>query len=63
MTKTVEYLTVSELAARCRVSVGTVYFWNRMGTGPERTKVGRSVLYRLDRVEQWEARSTVARAS
>jgi excisionase family DNA binding protein len=47
-------LTVAELADRMKVSVETVYAWNRDGSGPVPMRRGSFVRYRLEDVEEWE---------
>lgn len=46
-------LTVEDLARICRVTVPTVYGWNKSGTGPRRIRVGRYVRYQHDDVTAW----------
>lgn len=60
----VRHLTVPDLAARRGVSVWTVYRWNTEGTGPKRTRQGKSgrVAYREADVEKWEAALEVGAA-
>lgn len=49
-----EHLTIADLARRQRVSIGTVYAWNRDGTGPVAMRRGTWVRYRLEDVLAWE---------
>lgn len=48
------YLTVEDLAARYKVSVGAVRDWRRLGTGPVVTKLGGLVRFALADVLAWE---------
>jgi excisionase family DNA binding protein len=57
---TTAHLTIAELAKREGVSVGTVYAWNRDGTGPTPMRRGSWVRYRIEDIEEWE-RSLLAR--
>ncbi len=49
-----ELLTVAEVAAMTRLSVGTLRWWRSAGAGgPASFKLGRRVLYRRADVEKW----------
>jgi predicted DNA-binding transcriptional regulator AlpA len=57
------HLTVPDLAARCGVTVRTVYEWNKHGTGPAYFKpggVGSRCRYRLADVLAWESERLAA---
>jgi len=60
------YVTKSELAQQLRKSTRTLDRLERQRVGPPRTKIGRSILYRLDSVREWleaqEQRRTLTRA-
>lgn len=43
----------AELATRLGVSVETVRWWRKQGTGPRAVKVGRRVFYSEHDVRQW----------
>ena len=43
-----------ELAARLRVSIGTLANWRVQGKGPAFIKCGKKVLYPVAKVEEWE---------
>jgi excisionase family DNA binding protein len=49
-----ELLTVADVAAMTRLSVGTLRNWRHTGSGgPPSVKLGRRVLYRRADVETW----------
>nr|WP_255396406.1 helix-turn-helix domain-containing protein [Mycobacterium sp. E735] len=49
-----EFLTVADVAAMTRLSVGTLRYWRHSGSGgPPSVKLGRRVLYRRADVEIW----------
>jgi excisionase family DNA binding protein len=49
-----ELLTVADVAAMTRLSVGTLRYWRHTGLGgPPSVKLGRRVLYRRTDVETW----------
>ncbi|MDP7735129.1 helix-turn-helix transcriptional regulator [Mycobacterium paragordonae] len=49
-----DLLTVADVAAITRLSVGTLRYWRHTGTGgPPSVKLGRRVLYRRTDVETW----------
>jgi hypothetical protein len=50
-----EFLTKEELAAELRRNVRTLDRWAALGSGPPRTCIGRTVLYRLTSVQKWLA--------
>jgi predicted DNA-binding transcriptional regulator AlpA len=52
---TERHLSIAQLAAREGVPVRTIYWWNQIGVGPPRMRIGRSIRYRLADVEEWEA--------
>jgi glucose/arabinose dehydrogenase len=56
-----EHLTGDELAARWKgkVVVGTLTNWRSAGLGPAYIKLGRSVLYPLSAIEEYERANTV----
>ncbi|WP_366869498.1 helix-turn-helix domain-containing protein [uncultured Roseobacter sp.] len=47
------YLTKSETAKLLSKSSQTLDRWHRLGTGPQRTRIGKTVLYRKDSLENW----------
>lgn len=55
------YLTPTELVSRYNgaVSLKTLANWRVSGTGPAYTKVGGKILYRLDKIEEWERSRTM----
>lgn len=46
-------LTISELAALLKVSLASIYSLNHRGLGPAYIRVGKSVRYRRESVDQW----------
>ena len=48
-----EYVSREELARQLGKSVRTLDRWETMRTGPPRTKIGRSVLYRKEALSEW----------
>lgn len=48
-----EYVTPQQLAAELGRGVHTLDRWERNGTGPARTRVGRRTLYRRTTVLEW----------
>ncbi|WP_199245639.1 helix-turn-helix transcriptional regulator [Leifsonia sp. AG29] len=46
-------LTIQEVAEACRVSVDTVRFWRKHGTGPKGFRVGRVVRYAESDLKAW----------
>jgi excisionase family DNA binding protein len=55
-------LSLSELAARLRVSVQTIYDLRSQGRGPRGFRVGRELRFRLSEVDSWLARMEQADA-
>jgi hypothetical protein len=53
------HLTIDELAARWHMARGSLAGWRHFGKGPKYVKVGRSVLYPLSAVEEFELQNTV----
>ncbi|MEV6980029.1 helix-turn-helix domain-containing protein [Sphaerisporangium sp. NPDC051017] len=49
-----KHLGPEELADRVGVTVQTVYYWNKVGSGPRFMKIGRHCRYRLADVLAWE---------
>lgn len=43
----------TELAARIKIPLATLYQWRSKGVGPPSFKIGRHVRYRVVDVEQW----------
>ncbi|MDQ3358192.1 MAG: helix-turn-helix domain-containing protein [Actinomycetota bacterium] len=48
-----QILSISELAARLRISVQTLYDLRRQGRGPRGFRVGRELRFRLSEVDSW----------
>ena len=48
-----DYITRKDLAAQLGRSVRSLERWEEERTGPDVTRVGRSVLYRVDSVRDW----------
>lgn len=46
-------LTCEEAATSLGISIRTLGRWARMGKGPPRIKIGRSIFYRRDAMEGW----------
>jgi hypothetical protein len=46
-------ITPEELAVTLGVTVSTVHGWRDQGTGPDYTRLGKRVYYRLEDVELW----------
>jgi excisionase family DNA binding protein len=55
-------LSMSELAARLRVSVQTLYDLRSQGRGPRGFRVGRELRFRLSEVDSWLGRMEEADA-
>ncbi len=51
-----QILSTSELAARLRVSVQTLYDLRSQGRGPRGFRVGRELRFRLSEVDSWLTR-------
>ena len=56
------YLSAREVSARLEVSVNQLWFWRSKGEGPAYYKMGGSVRYRLEDIEQFERDSKVGGA-
>lgn len=57
-----EYLRPEEVAARYRgeITVGTLRNWRALRIGPDYIKVGKSVLYPIDKLNEWDRQNLVA---
>lgn len=53
-----QLLTPEELAARWRITKGTLANWRAKGRGPTFTKLGNNILYNLSDVVEYETRNT-----
>jgi excisionase family DNA binding protein len=56
-------LSLSELAARLRVSVQTIYDLRSQGRGPRGFRVGRELRFRTSEIDAWLARMEQADAA
>jgi excisionase family DNA binding protein len=56
-------LSLSELAARLRVSVQTIYDLRSQGRGPRGFHVGRELRFRASEIDAWLARMEEADAA
>jgi excisionase family DNA binding protein len=56
-------LSLSELAARLRVSVQTIYDLRSQGRGPRGFRVGRELRFRASEIDAWLARMEEADAA
>jgi excisionase family DNA binding protein len=56
-------LSLSELAARLRVSVQTIYDLRSQGRGPRGFRVGRELRFRASEIDAWLARMEQADAA
>ena len=56
-------LSLSELAARLRVSIQTIYDLRSQGRGPRGFRVGRELRFRVSEIESWLARMEQADAA
>ena len=56
-------LSLSELAARLRVSVQTIYDLRSQGRGPRGFRVGRELRFRVSEIDAWLARMEEADAA
>lgn len=63
--KSTSYLTPEQVVARFagRISIRTLANWRYLGNGPSFCRVGGRILYPEDRLNEWEARNTVASTS
>lgn len=48
-----DYLTREQVADLLGKSVPTLDRWHRLGEGPVRTKIGKTVLYRVPSLKAW----------
>lgn len=48
-----QLLTITEVAALLRVPVATLRWWGHKGSGPDRFKIGRRIMYRQSDVDKW----------
>ena len=48
-----DYLSKPETAELLGKSIPTLDRWQRLGIGPKRTRIGKTVLYRKDTLDQW----------
>jgi len=53
-----DWLSIDDLAQLLGVPKETVYQWNRKGTGPDVTHVGRHVRYHRPAVDAWLSANT-----
>lgn len=53
ITETNELISRDDAGELLGVSPRTLGRWARLGKGPPRTKVGRSIFYRRSSLEQW----------
>lgn len=55
-----EFLTPQQLSDRYhnQITVGTLSIWRYYGKGPAYIKLGRNVIYPLDKVVEWEEANT-----
>jgi DNA-binding transcriptional MerR regulator len=51
-----DYYTTAEVAARYRVTPGTVRYWRHVGYGPKGVRNGRRVLYPRAAIEAHDRR-------
>ena len=58
-----QVLSLSELAARLRVSVQTIYDLRSQGRGPRGFRVGRELRFRVGEIDAWLARMEEADAA
>ncbi len=57
------WLTATELADRLRIAQSTLWQWSLRGYGPPAVRIGGKLRYRLNAVEQWEAKQEQEAAS
>jgi predicted DNA-binding transcriptional regulator AlpA len=50
-----QYVAATQLAAMLGVSIRTLSRWNATGIGPPKIKLGKLVMFNLDRVSEWLA--------
>ncbi|AGK59735.1 hypothetical protein HYPDE_40333 [Hyphomicrobium denitrificans 1NES1] len=57
----IKFLTADEVAERYRgeISVGTLRNWRAQRVGPPFVKVGKSVLYPLQGLDEWDKKNLV----
>ena len=48
-----EWLSTQEFADWIGVSIDTVYWWNKTGTGPKRHRLGKELRFRRCDIEEW----------
>jgi hypothetical protein len=48
-----DYLSKSDTAVQLGVTERTLDRWDRLRSGPPRTKMGQAVLYRVDALRTW----------
>jgi hypothetical protein len=48
-----DYLSKSDTAVQLGVTERTLDRWDRLRSGPPRTKMGQAVLYRVDALRAW----------
>jgi hypothetical protein len=58
-----EFLTEVELADLLKLTVGTIRDWRRLRRGPPYCKLGHTVRYRRDVVDDWLVASAVMPAA
>lgn len=51
------YLTKEETAEALRVSTKTLDRWHRLGMGPPRYKLGKTVYYKVSYLQEWQRRN------
>lgn len=56
-----QFLTPADVVARYdgNISARTLANWRSQGNGPAFTKIGGSVMYRIEHLEAWERANTV----
>jgi len=48
-----EWFSTQEFADWLGVSIDTVYWWNKTGTGPKRHRCGKELRFRRCDIEEW----------
>jgi predicted DNA-binding transcriptional regulator AlpA len=48
-----DFFTEEQLALELEIGRRSLYRWHRQGRGPQRTKLGKRVLYKRSAVEAW----------